>query len=527
MIYKNFHEFGISGKTLVSLSVMGFEEPTPIQKLAVPPALQGKDIIGQAQTGTGKTAAFGIPIIEFRGERRSRYPYAIVLVPTRELAVQVSEEFNKMGKGTGVLTLPVYGGQSMELQIRSLRKGVDIVVGTPGRLLDHLRRKTLVLREAKIAVLDEADEMLNMGFIDDIETILTEIPKERQTMLFSATLPKEIVRIAKKYMEKPVHVTVDTGEMVVAGIKQVFYEVRQEDKIKALSRLLDVEGAVRTLVFCHTKREVDDVAGKLQQMGYPSGAIHGDFTQSHRDEVMRRFKAGDIDILVATDVAARGLDIPNVSHVMNFSIPQDPEGYIHRIGRTGRAGKSGIAITLVTPREYRQLRLIEQSAGTRIKKAKLPSIEQVRKAKEDELSRDVEERIRHGKHSIFHPLARSLFERYAPEDVAAACLSMLLEWEETDEIAEIRDDYPGRKKDYVRLFMTVGRKDKIKVGDIVRSISEEAGIPAGKIGNIALFDQYSFVEVPSYLADRVILAVNDRILKGRKVKIHHAKKQGR
>lgn len=525
MNYKSFFEFGISDKVIVSLSDMGFEEPTPIQKIAIPPALQGKDIIGQAQTGTGKTAAFGIPIMEQRPEARSKYPYAIILAPTRELAVQVSEELNKIGSRAGVVSLPIYGGQSIELQIKSLRKGVDVVVGTPGRVLDHIRRKTLVLKEVRTAILDEADEMLNMGFIDDIEKILGEIPDKRQTMLFSATMPKEILRIAKNYMANPVHLSVDAGEMVVAKIKQIFYEVREEDKIKALTRLLDVEDPSLTLIFCHTKREVDAVAGKLQQMGYPAGAIHGDFTQSHRDEMMRKFKGGDIDILVATDVAARGLDILDVSHVVNFSIPQDPDGYIHRIGRTGRAGKSGIAITFVTPRQYRQLRLIEQTAKTRIRREMLPTLEQVRRAKEEELAGDLEELIKEGKHTSLHPLAGRLLERYSSEDVLAAALSLLSGGKELEEIESPEAAYPGAKKDTVRLFMTVGKMDKVQVGDIVKSISAEAGIPARKIGNIALFDKFSFVEVPANLADRVIQAVNDSIMKGRKVSVRHAMKR--
>ncbi|HWR58607.1 MAG TPA: DEAD/DEAH box helicase, partial [Thermodesulfovibrionales bacterium] len=330
MDYKKFYDFGLSDEVLNALSAMGFEEPTPIQKIAVGPALKGKDIIGLAQTGTGKTAAFGIPIIEKATKGKSRNPSAIILAPTRELAVQVAQELNRIGGNKGIISVPIYGGQSIERQIRSLQKGVDVVVGTPGRVIDHIRRKTLVLRDIGIVVLDEADEMLNMGFIDDIETILKEIPKKRQTMLFSATIPEEILRISRKYMHEPEKVYVDPKRMVVSKIKQVFYEVREEDKIRALTRLLDVEDPSLTLVFCHTKREVDDVSGKLQQMGYSAGAIHGDFTQSFRDEMMDKFKRGESDILVATDVAARGLDIPDVSHVINFSIPQNPDGYIHR-----------------------------------------------------------------------------------------------------------------------------------------------------------------------------------------------------
>jgi len=368
--------------------------------------------------------------------------------------------------------------------------------------------------------------MLNMGFIEDIEKIFKEIPAKRQTMLFSATMPKEILRIARNYMNKPEQVGVDAAEMVVAKIKQAFYEVKEEDKINALTRLLDVEVPSLTLVFCHTKREVDEVSGKLQQMGYSAGAIHGGFTQSHRDEMMHKFKNGDIDILVATDVAARGLDIPDISHVINYSIPQDPESYINRIGRTGRAGKSGIAITFVTPREYRQLRLIEKFAKTLISKAKLPTKEQVKKAREKEISSSLEELINEGKHTNYYPLANRLFEKYSPEDVSAAALSMLFGEAEVEDIEE-EVTYPASRKDFVRLFMTVGKIDKIKVGDIVKSISAEAGIPARKIGSIALFDKFSFVEVPANLADKVIVAINNSMMKGRKVRIQHAKKKER
>lgn len=522
-MYKKFYEFGISDAVLSSLNEMGFEEPTPIQKIAIPPVLNGRDIVGQAQTGTGKTAAFGIPIIE-KG-KRGKTPYAIVLAPTRELAVQVAQELNRIGQNKGILSVPIYGGQSIERQISSLKKGVDVVVGTPGRVIDHIKRKTLILKEIKILVLDEADEMLNMGFIEDIERILREIPEKRQTLLFSATMPQEIRRIAMKYMNNPESVRVNTAEIVVSKIKQVFYEVREEDKITALTRLLDVEDPSLTLIFCHTKREVDDVSGKLQKMGYYAGAIHGDFTQSHRDDMMKKFKKGDIDILVATDVAARGLDIPDVSHVINYSIPQDPDGYIHRIGRTGRAGKSGIAITFVTPREYRQLRLIEQSAKTKIKKAKLPTRDEVKKAKEVEIISSLEHEITERKHNEYLPMAKELSLKYPPHEVAAAALSIIFGNMEIDDIQESGAENTSYRTGFVRLFMTIGRKDKIKVGDIVKSISAEADIPAKKIGNIALFDTFSFVEVPANLADRVISAINDIVMHGRKVRIQHAKEK--
>lgn len=522
-MYKKFYEFGISDIVLKSLSDMGFEEPTPIQKIAIPPAMEGKDLVGQAQTGTGKTAAFGIPIVE-KG-KRGKIPYAIVLTPTRELAMQVAQELNKIGQGKGILCVPIYGGQSIERQFQSLRKGVDIVVGTPGRVIDHIKRKTLILKEIKIVVLDEADEMLNMGFIEDMKRILKEIPEKRQTMLFSATMPPEIRSIAMKYMNNPENVRVNAAEMVVSKIKQVFYEVREEDKINALTRLLDVEDPSLTLIFCHTKRDVDDVSGRLQKMGYYAGAIHGDFTQSHRDEMMGKFKKGDIDILVATDVASRGLDIPDVSHVINYSIPQDPDSYIHRIGRTGRAGKSGIALTFVTPREYRHLKLIEKSARTKISKAKLPTKDEVKKAREGEMIAGLEHEITEKKHAKYLPLAEKLFARYSPEDVAAAALSIIFGDMEVGDIKESGTAQPSSGTGFVRLFMTIGRKDKIKVADIVNSISAEADIPARKIGNIALFDTFSFVEVPADLADRVISAINDIMMHGRRVRIQHAKEK--
>jgi ATP-dependent RNA helicase DeaD len=510
-MYERFYEFGLSDEVLHSISDMGFEEPTQIQKIAIPPMMKGKDIIGVAQTGTGKTAAFGIPIVEkgIRGKSKN--------------AIQVAQEINKIGKNKAFVSIPIYGGQSIERQIKSLRKGIDIVVGTPGRIMDHMRRKTLVLSEVSTVVLDEADEMLNMGFIEDMQTILSDTPEERQTLLFSATMPEQIVRISRKYMVAPRKVRVDTKELVVAKIKQVFYEVRENDKIKALTRILDVQDPAMTLMFCHTKREVDEISGKLQQMGYEAGAIHGDFTQSFRDEMMRKFKSGEIDILVATDVAARGLDINDVSHVINYSIPQNPDAYVHRIGRTGRAGKSGIAITFVTPREYSQLKLIEKTARTKIKKGKLPSKKEVQEARDRELDKDLQAVIEEGRHKKFYPLVGELFERYEPAEVTAAALSLVSGDQEVEHIEEAGGQRYRGGTEMRRLFLTIGRKDKIKVGDIVRTISEMCSIPGRKIGNIALFDRYSFVEVPADLAEQVIGSINDMIIGGRQVKVQTAK----
>lgn len=511
----NFEDFNLSRETMKSISEIGFEEPTPIQVSAIPLIMSGRDIVGQAQTGTGKTAAFGIPIVEKC--QKGRNPFAIILEPTRELAVQVAQEINKIGKHKKISVLPVYGGTSIERQIKILQRGVNVVVGTPGRVIDHLNRKTLSLADVKIVVLDEADEMLDMGFIEDMETILKAIPSERQGLLFSATIPQPIMNIAKRYMKNPEKIRANTKDVIVPKIRQIFYEVREPDKVNALSKLLDVEDPQLAIVFCHTKRDVDEVSLKLGQMGYNAGALHGDFTQARRDEVMGKFKAGMLDILVATDVAARGLDIKDVTHVINYSIPQNPDSYVHRIGRTGRAGKSGIAITLVNPREYRHLRLIEKTAKTVIDKKKLPTQKDVIKAKEKNVIRDISGIIKENKHEAYLSLFKELSEEYEIGDIAAAALYAAF--------GEVKETPPEdiEKDGTARLFMTIGRTDKIQVADIVKSISSESGIPFHKIGKIDVFDKFTFVEVPKEFADNVIRSVNDVIMKGKRVKVQRAK----
>jgi ATP-dependent RNA helicase DeaD len=364
-----FAEFNLSDELLHALSTMGFEEATPIQEEAIPPALEGRDLIGQAHTGTGKTAAFGAPMIE-RLNKQTSTVQALVVAPTRELAVQVAEELNKIGQNKGIRTLPVYGGQDIGRQIRALQKRPHIITGTPGRLLDHIRRRTIRLNEIKTVILDEADEMLNMGFIEDIEAILRETPQERQTMLFSATMPPPIQQLAKRFMRDPLLIAVRTREVTVPNTEQVHMVLEERQKFDVLCRLLDTQSPELAIVFGRTKRRVDELYEALNKRGYSAEGIHGDMTQSRRDSVMRQFRDGSIDILVATDVAARGLDISGVTHVYNFDIPQDPEGYVHRIGRTGRAGKSGLAVTFVTTRELSHLRAIEY--GTKRKIARLP-----------------------------------------------------------------------------------------------------------------------------------------------------------
>lgn len=514
----NFEDLKLSKETMESISEIGFEEPTPIQISAIPLIMNGHDIMGQAQTGTGKTAAFGIPIVEKC--KRGKNPFAIILEPTRELAVQVAQEINKIGKHKKISVLPVYGGSSLERQFKALKRGVDVVVGTPGRLIDHLHRKTLSLADVQIVVLDEADEMLDMGFLEDMETILKVTPSERQTLLFSATIPQPIMNIAKRYMKSPQKLRVNTKEVIIPKIKQIFYEVREGDKINALSRLLDVEDPQLAIVFCHTKRDVDDVSTELDQMGYNAGALHGDFTQAKRDEVMHKFKGGMLEILVATDVAARGLDIKDVTHVINYSIPQNPDSYVHRIGRTGRAGKSGIAITFVTPREYRHLHLIEKTAMTKIDRKKLPSQADVIKAREKIVFRDISQIIEDGSYAGYVRAVKELSATHPAEDIAAAALYAAF-----GEVQEKPAAERYENKGTVRLFMTVGRKDNINAADIVKSIASEAKIPFHKIGKIDVFDKFTFVEIPFEFSDKVIRSVNDIIMKGKRVKIQHAKER--
>lgn len=369
----SFFEIGLSNHLTRAITDMGFEETTPIQEKTIPLALEGKDIIGQAQTGTGKTAAFGIPMIERMNPERD-YIKGLVITPTRELAIQVAEELNRIGQFKGIRSLPIYGGQDIDRQIRALKNRPQIVVGTPGRLMDHMRRKTLRLQQIEIVILDEADEMLSMGFVEDIEAILQEVPTQRQTLLFSATMPKSIQDLAQRFMLEPEFISMKAKEMTVPSIEQYYVEVQEKQKFDVLCRMLDIHSPDLAIVFGRTKRRVDELFEALSKRGYSAEGIHGDLTQARRDTVMRHFKEGLTEILVATDVAARGLDISGVTHVYNFDIPQDPESYVHRIGRTGRAGKAGLAVTLVTPREIGHLRLIEQVAKRRIIRKPLPTV---------------------------------------------------------------------------------------------------------------------------------------------------------
>ncbi|WP_425452001.1 DEAD/DEAH box helicase [Bacillus taeanensis] len=421
---KTFYEFGLQNKTVKALSGMGFETATPIQAETIPVALSGKDLIGQAQTGTGKTTAFGVPLIE-KADVEAPFVQGLVLTPTRELAVQVAEELNRIGQQKGVRTLPVYGGQDINRQIRALKKVPQIIVGTPGRLIDHIKRKTIKLMNVQTVVLDEADEMLNMGFIEDIEMILQEVPSPHQTLLFSATMPKQIQALAEKFMHEPEIIKVKAKALTVKNIDQQYIEVQEQKKFDALCRLLDIQSPELAIIFGRTKKRVDELSEALMKRGYSAQGIHGDLSQAKRDQVIRRFKEQTIEIMVATDVAARGLDISGVTHVYNFDIPQDPESYVHRIGRTGRAGNKGLAVTFVTPREIDHLRTIEKVSKTTIDRQPVPSYQDVIVEKQQEVVGDMIKAIEKGSMTEYKGTAERLLEEYDSVSLLSAALKIL------------------------------------------------------------------------------------------------------
>ncbi|MFZ3132340.1 MAG: DEAD/DEAH box helicase [Desulfosporosinus sp.] len=526
---QSFGDNQLSKQVLQALSEMGFEEPSPIQIEAIPVALEDLDIIGQAQTGTGKTAAFGIPITE-KVNPKFQAVQALIVTPTRELAIQVAEEIAKIGKYRHVKPLPIYGGQPIDRQIRALRMGYQVVVGTPGRLLDHLNRGTLRLQHVKIVVLDEADEMLDMGFIEDIESLLKEVPAEgRQVMLFSATMPLGIRKLAQTYMKNPRSVSVSRDELTVPQIEQVFYETRESIKVDALCRIIDLEDIGQGIIFCRTKRGVDELVGALEARGYFADALHGDLSQQQRDRVMKRFRDGKSELLVATDVAARGLDIINVTHVLNFDIPQDPVSYVHRIGRTGRIGRKGVAITLISPKEYRQLRLIENLIKTRIRRQELPSLADISERQAENLKNQLLKLIQSNRLGNYRAIVGELLEEYDSTDVAAAALKFAVEGASVEERLEDKEqegihfENTGAAEGMVRFFMNIGRVQQIRPQDIIRWIADESGIPGNIIGMINIYDKFTFVEVPTEYASRVLSCMHQAMIKGRRVSIEPAK----
>lgn len=525
-----FGDIQLSKKLLSAVSDMGFEEPSPIQSQTIPLVLEGHDVIGQAQTGTGKTAAFGIPTIE-KIEDGSRHIQALVLTPTRELAIQSAEEFNKIGKYKRIKTLPIYGGQAIDRQIRALRNGVQVVVGTPGRLLDHIRRGTIKLSDVRTLILDEADEMLDMGFIDDIESIMSNITAEdRQTLLFSATMPGPIAKLSNRYMRNPKKVTISRENLTVPLIDQVYYETRE--KFEGLCRVLDIEETGKLIIFCRTKKGVDDLVASLQARGYTAGGLHGDLSQSQRDRVMKKFRDGKLEILIATDVAARGIDVDDITHVINYDIPQDNESYVHRIGRTGRAGRTGVAITFIDPREYRQLKSIERLTKTKIVRRQLPSSADILERQREIIKERLIKVLANNKFDEYHTIVSDVAAEgdYDLVDVAAAALKLSVEgFNEKDEAAEGeslagRFENTGGAPGMVRLFLNIGRSQKIRPEDIVRAFASEADIPGNIIGVINIYDRFTFVEVPEDVAERVLAVMHRNTVKGYKISVEPAKK---
>lgn len=525
----SFNTLGISEEVLKAIEEIGFEEATTIQAQSIPILLQGHDVTGHSQTGTGKTAAFGIPMIE-KVDRKDKAVQGLVLCPTRELAVQACEEMKKFGKYKyGLKIVPIYGGQSIDRQIRALKNGAQIVIGTPGRVMDHMRRGTLKTDRVKMMVLDEADEMLNMGFREDIETVLEDIPIERQTVLFSATMSRDIMRITRRFQRDPQLVKVVHKQLTVPSIEQRYYEVPNARKIQALSRLLDVYNPKLTLVFCNTKRMVDELTSQLQLRGYTAEALHGDMNQQSRTRVMDMFRSARIDILVATDVAARGIDVDDVEAVFNYDLPQDEEYYVHRIGRTGRAGREGQAFTFISGRkQLYALRDIQRYTKTKIKRDNVPSVSDVEEIKINKFKDQLRELIEQGNLEKYISVVDSLMEEdYTSTDIAAALIKQAIQ--EKEEVSESVEDYgdTGAEPGMVRLFVNIGKKHKVRPGDIVGAIAGNTGIRGKVIGRIDVYDNYTFVEVPKENAKEVLETMKEGQIKGRSIKIEPSKGKGR
>ena len=522
-----FEELNIDERILRAIEDMGFEETSPIQTQAIPAVCEGIDVVGQAQTGTGKTAAYTIPML-MKIDPQIKKTQAIVLCPTRELAVQVAEEIRKLAKYmSDIKVLPVYGGQEIVRQIKSLKTGVQIIVGTPGRVMDHMRRKTVKFDNINMVILDEADEMLDMGFREDMETILTETPQDRQTVMFSATMPKAIMDIARNFQKDARVIKVVRKELTVSNIEQLYYEVRPKNKTEVLCRLIDIYNPRLSVVFCNTKRQVDELISELKGRGYFADGIHGDMKQQQRDRVMDDFRSGNVDILIATDVAARGIDVDDVDMVFNYDIPQDEEYYVHRIGRTGRAGRSGMALSFISGKEVYKLKDIERYCKTKILAKPVPSLDDVKNTKLDNMFDKIKQTIEEGGLTDMVNLVEEHVnqEEYTSMDMAAALLKMLIgdTLDRVDEVEDFHFDMDRDDSRMVRLFINIGKKDKIKPSNILGAIAGESGMPGKLVGAIDMMDNYTFVDVPAIHAEKVLKAMNDNVLiKGRRVNMEKA-----
>ena len=522
-----FDELNIDERILRAIEDMGFEETSPIQTQAIPAVCEGIDVVGQAQTGTGKTAAYTIPML-MKIDPQIKKPQAIVLCPTRELAVQVAEEIRKLAKYmSDIKVLPVYGGQEIVRQIKSLKTGVQIIVGTPGRVMDHMRRKTVKFDNINMVILDEADEILDMGFREDMETILTETPEDRQTVMFSATMPKAIMDIARNFQKDARIIKVVRKELTVSNIEQFYYEVRPKNKTEVLCRLIDIYNPRLSVVFCNTKRQVDELISELKGRGYFADGIHGDMKQQQRDRVMDDFRSGKVDILIATDVAARGIDVDDVDMVFNYDIPQDEEYYVHRIGRTGRAGRSGMALSFISGKEVYKLKDIERYCKTKILAKPVPSLDDVKNTKLDNMFDKIRQTIEEGGLTDMVNLVEEHVnqEEYTSMDMAAALLKMLIgdTLDREDEVEEFHFDTDKDDSRMVRLFINIGKKDKIKPANILGAIAGESGMPGKLVGAIDMMDNYTFVDVPAIHAEKILKAMNDNVqIKGRRVNVEKA-----
>ena len=556
-----FEELQLDDRIIRAITEMGFEEASPIQAQAIPVVLEGRDMIGQAQTGTGKTAAFGLPLLQ-KVDPKVKKLQAVVLLPTRELAIQVAEELRRFAKFMhGIKVLPVYGGQDIVRQIRALKDGTQIVVGTPGRVMDHMRRKTVKMDHVHTVVLDEADEMLNMGFLEDMETILSQLPEERQTLMFSATMPQAIADIAKKFQKDPVTVRVIKKELTVPKVTQYYYEVKPKNKVEVMCRLLDMYSPKLSIIFCNTKRQVDELVQALQGRGYFAEGLHGDLKQVQRDRVMQGFRTGKTEILVATDVAARGIDVDEVEAVFNYDLPQDDEYYVHRIGRTGRAGREGKAFSLVVGKEVYKLRDIQRYCKTKIIPQAIPSLNDITEIKADKILDQVQDILNDADLTkIVNIIEKKLMEDdYTSLDLAAALLKMSM----GDDNEDIIDNYmPARSLDdldsygrnsrgrdrgrnnsrrkgatdraavdYVlnggeermaRLFINIGKSQRVTPGDILGAVAGESGIPGRLVGSIDMYDGYTFVDVPAEYAEDVLNAMSHARIKGKHIHVEKA-----
>ena len=558
-----FDELQLDERIVRAVTDMGFEAASPIQAQAIPVQLEGLDIIGQAQTGTGKTAAFGSPLLQ-KIDPDSKKLQAIALCPTRELAIQVAEEIRRLAKYMhGIKVLPIYGGQDIVRQIRGLKDGTQIVIGTPGRVMDHMRRKTIRCDHVHTVIMDEADEMLNMGFLEDMETILSQLPEERQTVMFSATMPPAIQEIARKFQKDPVNVKVVKKELTVPKVTQYYYEVKPKTKVEVMCRLLDMYAPKLSVAFCNTKKQVDELVQELQGRGYFAEGLHGDLKQEQRDRVMNSFRNGATEILVATDVAARGIDVDDVEAVFNYDIPQDDEYYVHRIGRTGRAGRDGIAFSFVVGREVYKLRDIQRYCKTRIIPQAIPSLDDITEIKAEKIMDQVKETINNvDLTKMIQVIEQKLVEEdYTAMDVAAALLKIAM-GEENEDIAESghlapsldeldrygrdnrgrggrnngrRDGGRGSRggrderngNGMARLFINIGKNQNVRPGDILGAIAGESGIPGRMVGSIDMYDKYTFVEVPEENAESVLKAMKNAKIKGKNIRMEVAGSKGR